>query len=76
MINIHKKNKNDVTIGLKRMKNFDRYGFVEISQKGQIISFQEKEFQSEGLIDGGIYVIKRNYLKMKKKLSPFLLRII
>ena len=71
LINIHKKNKNDVTIGLKRMKNFDRYGFVEISQKGQIISFQEKEFQSEGLIDGGIYVIKKKLFKNEEKLSPF-----
>jgi len=71
LINIHRKNKNDVTIGLKRMKNFDRYGFVKISQKGQIISFQEKEFQSEGLIDGGIYVIKKKLFKNEEKMSPF-----
>jgi D-glycero-alpha-D-manno-heptose 1-phosphate guanylyltransferase len=49
----------DCTLALKPMKNFDRYGSVEMADDGKIIKFNEKKFQEKGLINGGIYLLKR-----------------
>ena len=53
------------SIALKRMKESDRYGTVECHED-TILRFREKEFCSEGLINGGIYLINRKYLESKK----------
>ena len=53
------------TIALKKMRDFDRYGAVEIeSQNGfnRITDFKEKSHCEEGLINGGLYIIKKNVL--------------
>jgi D-glycero-alpha-D-manno-heptose 1-phosphate guanylyltransferase len=42
----------DITIGLKQMENFDRYGTVIIDEAGQVTEFKES-----GLINGGVYVL-------------------
>lgn len=47
-----------VSLALKPMKDFDRYGTVSL--KGDAISaFQEKRLCEEGLINGGVYAIDR-----------------
>jgi len=46
-----------LSVALKPMKNFDRYGSVTLSAQGHIISFNEKQYCKEGLINGGIYCI-------------------
>lgn len=43
-----------VTVALKPMKDFDRYGAVEVSV-GEIVGFKEKGYCHEGLINGGVY---------------------
>ncbi len=48
----------DVTLALKPMKNFDRYGTVELKD-GRITGFREKAKTDEGLINGGIYLLNR-----------------
>jgi D-glycero-alpha-D-manno-heptose 1-phosphate guanylyltransferase len=58
--NGHLINNNDVTLSLKLMTNFDRYGFVETTDNGKILSFKKKQFCKTGKIDGGIYLIKKN----------------
>lgn len=58
----HKNNANSFSVALKRMKDFDRYGTVECLGE-TIVSFREKKFCSEGLINGGIYLINRKYLE-------------
>jgi D-glycero-alpha-D-manno-heptose 1-phosphate guanylyltransferase len=45
----------DCTLSLKPMKDFDRYGVVELNKKNAINSFKEKQFYSSGLINGGVY---------------------
>ena len=45
------------TVALKPMKNFDRYGVVELDEQHSIHSFKEKQFYESGLINGGIYVL-------------------
>jgi D-glycero-alpha-D-manno-heptose 1-phosphate guanylyltransferase len=45
------------TLSLKPMKNFDRYGVVELNKDYSIKSFKEKQFYEEGLINGGVYAL-------------------
>lgn len=61
MFNFHIKNKSDLTIAIKEMNDFDRYGTVEL-EKEQIIKFNEKEPRSTGYINGGIYVLNKDIL--------------
>lgn len=50
-----------ISLALKPMRNFDRYGRVELDEAdSEIIAFKEKEFCQEGLINGGIYVMDRD----------------
>jgi len=48
------------TLSLKPMKNFSRYGVVEIDEFGIIKKFKEKQFYENGLINGGVYAINKN----------------
>lgn len=57
----------DCTLSLKPMKNFDRYGVVELNKDYSIASFKEKQHYDEGLINGGLYV-----LNTKKFLAEYL----
>jgi len=61
----HLNNRNLFTVALKRMKKFSRYGSVEMSGE-TIVRFHEKRFCSEGLINGGIYLVNRKYLESRK----------
>lgn len=55
----HQREKSDISIALKPMTNFDRYGSVTLKEN-KIISFNEKQFCESGLINGGIYLINKN----------------
>lgn len=45
------------TLALKPMQDFERYGAVNIDENMQIKSFEEKQYQTSGLINGGVYVL-------------------
>ena len=47
----------DCTIALKPLKNFNRYGVVELNQDFQVTTFDEKQFYQKGDINGGVYVL-------------------
>jgi D-glycero-alpha-D-manno-heptose 1-phosphate guanylyltransferase len=47
-------------VGLKEMCDFDRYGTVILDEHKIITSFSEKRFVSKGLINGGVYLIRRD----------------
>ncbi|HEB9328850.1 TPA: nucleotidyltransferase family protein [Campylobacter coli] len=49
-----------ICIALKQMQNFDRYGTVNIDNQGIVTSFEEKVFKKQGLINGGIYLLKKD----------------
>ena len=52
-----------VTVALKPMEDFDRYGVVEWD--GDLITaFREKEPCEEGLINGGVYAVDRSQLDL------------
>jgi D-glycero-alpha-D-manno-heptose 1-phosphate guanylyltransferase len=48
----------DCTLALKPMKEFDRYGVVELNEDYSIKSFREKQFYTEGNITGGVYALQ------------------
>lgn len=53
--------KKAITLALKPMRNFDRYGTVNMEPiTGTILCFNEKQYCEEGLINGGVYVISKN----------------
>ena len=56
--NFHLLNNSDVTIALKPMIKFDRYGTVLCNNESRVINFSEKQFCDKGLINGGVYVLK------------------
>ncbi len=47
-----------ITIVLKPMERFDRYGCVKLDN-GVIISFEEKKYCESGLINGGVYMLNK-----------------
>jgi len=63
---VHSEKNADCTIALKPMKEFDRYGTVQLKESGLISGFMEKKYIADGLINGGIYLMKReNFLRQK-----------
>lgn len=61
----HEQQSADCTLSLKPMKDFDRYGAVELSSEGRVEIFKEKQYLTEGLINGGLYVLNVNAFKKK-----------
>lgn len=49
----------DITLSLKEMQDFDRYGSVEI-ESHLIKKFEEKKFYTKALINCGVYMIKKD----------------
>jgi len=58
MMSFHLEHQSDLTLALKPMTNFDRYGNVILS-KTRVIGFEEKKPQSRGQINGGIYCLNK-----------------
>ncbi len=54
----HQKRKATLSIALKPMHDFDRYGTVELDSQGRILAFHEKQFCSFGTINGGVYLLQ------------------
>jgi len=60
---LHFDKKSDISIALKPMQDFDRYGSVDIDNNQRIINFNEKKYCKKGLINGGMYLINRDLFK-------------
>lgn len=61
-----------ICIALKQMQNSDRYGTVNVDDQGFVTSFEEKVFKKQSLINGGIYLLKRDIFDtfdLEKKFS-------
>lgn len=61
LYDFHKTKKSNLTIALKKMDQSERYGIVEIDENNKIISFLEKEKRNNVLINGGIYLINKDF---------------
>ncbi|AJC85826.1 D-glycero-D-manno-heptose 1-phosphate guanosyltransferase [Campylobacter sp. RM16704] len=65
-------NDSRICIALKQMQNFDRYGTVNVDSQGIVTFFEEKVFKKQGLINGGIYLLKKDIFDefdLEKKFS-------
>lgn len=62
-LEFHKANRADISVALKPMIDFDRYGSVTLNNQQRIVSFNEKQYCAQGLINGGIYVVNTELLK-------------
>lgn len=60
LLTFYKEKNADIVLALKRMNNFDRYGTVQLNTENRIEQFTEKQFLTEGLINGGVYVMSKN----------------
>ena len=58
--------KQAITLALKKMEDFDRYGTVSLNEEGIIKKFHEKQPCKEGLINGGIYYIDLNKIALSE----------
>ena len=59
LFSFHKEKEATTSLALKPMLQFDRYGAVHIDENDCILSFDEKAFREEGLINGGVYIISK-----------------
>jgi D-glycero-alpha-D-manno-heptose 1-phosphate guanylyltransferase len=59
----------DITIAMKRMYEFDRYGTVETGNLGRVLQFQEKQYRKEGLINGGVYILNNDLFKKAEEIN-------
>ena len=66
MYQFHKKNSLKLTLAIKEMEKFNRYGSL-ILDKDKIIKFEEKKYVDKGYINGGIYLINKELLKKEEK---------
>lgn len=56
----HNHNIAECTLLLKPMRDFDRFGVVELSEYNLVKSFREKQFYKTGTINGGLYILNKN----------------
>lgn len=62
MMEFHNRYKSDITLALKPMSSFDRYGCVVLDTNHRIEGFKEKQYTKTGLINGGVYIINKKVL--------------
>lgn len=68
----HINTKADFSLALKPLQNFERYGVVKLNNKNKVIGFEEKQYQSKGNINGGVYLLNKskfNELRFNEKFS-------
>ncbi len=49
----------DCSLCLKPMRDFDRFGVVELDEKQRVTTFREKQHYASGLINGGVYALNK-----------------
>ncbi len=59
MIASHRAHQANLTLALKPMRDFNRYGTVRLNDEQRVIGFDEKKYQAEGLINGGVYLMNQ-----------------
>jgi len=62
LVDFHQNNQADFTVALKEMQSFSRYGSVDLDGEHNITAFNEKRFCKKGLINGGVYVLRKAVL--------------
>jgi D-glycero-alpha-D-manno-heptose 1-phosphate guanylyltransferase len=63
LLEFYNKTNADIALALKRMHDFDRYGTVEVGNCDRVLQFHEKQHRTEGLINGGVYILRKDLFK-------------
>lgn len=66
----HVKSDSIMTIAIKEMYNFDRFGVVKF-ENDRITKFEEKKYVEKGFMNTGVYVINRNIFDNKINQDSF-----
>lgn len=61
----------DISIALKYMEKFDRYGVVKFDNNYNVNSFEEKKYQDSGYINCGYIILKKDVLMTMPLNIPF-----
>jgi D-glycero-alpha-D-manno-heptose 1-phosphate guanylyltransferase len=65
--NFYRMKKTVLAVALRKEKDTSRYGSVKINETAKIIGFTEKHTaRSEGLINGGIYLLNKKLIEYQK----------
>jgi D-glycero-alpha-D-manno-heptose 1-phosphate guanylyltransferase len=61
-----------LAVALRKVKDVNRYGSVEINAENKIIGFAEKnKLQGKGLINGGIYLLNKSLFNSQKEKKAY-----
>jgi D-glycero-alpha-D-manno-heptose 1-phosphate guanylyltransferase len=66
MLDFHCSKNAHLTLALKVLQNFERYGVVRVDEKKCVQSFEEKKQYALGTINGGVYILNKAALFQKK----------
>lgn len=58
LVAAHRQRGAALSMALKPMEHFDRYGTVTTDGEGRITAFHEKRFCTQGTINGGVYILQ------------------
>ena len=58
MLAFHLRSRADITVALKGLEDFDRYGAVLLEGE-RIVAFHEKKKCAKGFINGGVYIVRK-----------------
>lgn len=69
----HQSHHSDCSLALRKVENAARYGTISLEENQQVSAFREKDsVEKEGLINGGVYIIKRElFLNLTEANTPF-----
>lgn len=67
----HLENEADLSIAAKPLINYNRYGSLVCDNNDRIIGFTEKKPTVEGIINGGIYLLKSTSILLSEKTGRF-----
>lgn len=65
MKNFHIKMNSYLSLAVKEMSDFNRYGSL-IIQNNYVKDFEEKKYKKKGFINGGIYIVNKSLFKNEK----------
>ncbi len=68
MYSFHQKQNTSLSIAVKPMHDFDRYGTI-VLEKDRIVTFEEKAYKKFGYINGGIYIMNKSILNFLEQYS-------
>ncbi|MCS7092175.1 MAG: nucleotidyltransferase family protein [Patescibacteria group bacterium] len=63
MLKMHEAKQADITLCLKHLRSYSRYGTVHLNSENRVVKFEEKKPQEQGMISTGVYCIKHQIFK-------------